>query len=137
MATIRHVVSVHAPVMRVWRLWSTFEGLEQHFGPLDAVSWNGDVATLVYSGLFGSQRSMRLKLTDRVEGRLIAFNSPDMDLAGSISFEAAGQHTYVTFVFSFDPPASRLGDMVSELTHYPSAAIQDGLLAYHQAMERR
>lgn len=137
MATLRHVVSVHAPVMRVWRLWSTLEGLEQHFGPLETVVWDGDVATLSYSGLFGGPKTLRIQVTDRVEGRLFAFKSPDIDLAGSIGFEAAGQHTYVTFVFSYDPPAKRLGDLVSELTHYPSAAIQEGLRAYHHAMERR
>lgn len=85
----------------------------------------------------GRDRELHLSITESVPDRTFAFKVEASELAGSLSFEAAGQHTFVTFVLSFDPPAARLGDIVASLLDYPSAQIRDGLRSYHEAMERK
>lgn len=137
MATIRHVISVHAPVSKVWRLWSTFENLAEHFEAVENVRFEGDLPIITFKNLIGRDRELQISITESVPDRTIAFKANASELAGSLSFEAAGQHTFVTFVLSFDPPAARLGDIVSSLLKYPSAEIRDGLQSYHEAMERK
>jgi uncharacterized membrane protein len=136
-ATIRHVVSVHAPVSKVWRLWSTFENLAEHFEAIENVRFEGDLPIITFKNLIGRDRELQISITESVPDRTLAFKANASELAGSLSFEAAGQHTFVTFVLSFDPPAARLGDIVSNLLNYPSAQIRDGLQSYHEAMERK
>ncbi len=136
MATIRHVMSVHAPVSKVWRLWSTFENLVDHFDVVESVRVQDGIFVIVFKNLIGNDRELHVTITESVPNRTIAFKAAESDVAGCIGFEAAGQHTFVTFVFSYDPPAGRFGDIFSNLLKYPSSQIRDGLFSYHEAMER-
>lgn len=136
MATIRHVICVHAPVSKVWRFWSTFENFSDHFEDIESVRVEDGLFVMAFKNLTGKDRELHLTITESVPDRTIAFKAAESDVAGSIGFEAAGQHTFVTFVFSYDPPAGRFGDIVSSLLNYPSSQIRDGLFGYHGAMER-
>lgn len=136
MATIRHVISVHAPVSKVWRLWSTFENLGDHFEDVESVRHEDGLFVIAFRNLVGKDRELHLTITESVPDRTIAFKGAERDVAGSVGFEAAGQHTFVTFVLSYDPPAARLGDVISAVLRYPSSQIREGLHSYHEAMER-
>lgn len=137
MATLRHVMSVKAPAMKVWRRWHELDGLEAAFRGVDSVVWNHDVATVRVSGWMGKSWDVELVRTESVEGRTVAYKARARSVCLSVSLEAAGAETFVTFVFSYDPPAARLGDLVSDWTRYPSRDIEEGLSAFHASMETR
>lgn len=117
-------------------MWSTFENFEEHFEDVEEVRVEDDLFVIAFKNLIGKDRELHLSITESVPDRTLAFKATERDVAGSIGFEAAGQHTFVTFVLSYDPPAARLGDIVSAMLKYPSSQIRDGLFSYHAAMER-
>lgn len=137
MATLRYVLAVKAPIARVWRRWSTFEGFSDHFAFIRSVTASEDNVVFNYTGLFGGEHELKLVVTDRIKDCTLAFKGVDMDISGSVSLDAMGKNTLVTFVVSFDPPAARLGDIIADLTQYPARPLKAGLLAFHASMEKR
>lgn len=136
MATIRYMLCVNAPSQRAFNSWADLEGLERYFTFIERIEQREGVWFLQYQGLFRATK-ISFQLTENVDERIIGWKSiSGVPVSGSLSFEPAGAKTYVTFTMSFDPPAKRMGDMVSEAFGYPANHIEEGLIAWAQGMEK-
>ena len=140
MGTVRHVIEINAPVDKVFRAWNDFSALDEYFDLVTQVSIepDQDKVTIEYRGITGGQRSVELQVTERVTNRVLAWKVAgfrDQPMAGSFTFESSGATTFVTFVFSFDPPLARLGDILTDLFRYPQTDLVEGLNRFSNAME--
>lgn len=136
MATIRYMLSVSAPAERAFKAWADFRGLEKHFAFAQSVEHKEGHWELEYKGIFRTSKVV-LQHTELIDSMLVAFKSCEgVPLAGSVAFDAAGAKTYVTFVLSFDPPANRIGDIVSEAFGFPGIQLEEGLKKWAEALEK-
>jgi len=136
LATIRYMLCVNAPVQRAFKSWVDLEGLEKYFAFIERIEHKEGVWLVQYQGLFRAAK-ISFQLTENVDERVIGWKSNSgVTVSGSLSFEPAGAKTYVTVTMSYDPPAKRIGDMISEAFGYPANQIEEGLQAWAEAMEK-
>jgi len=91
------------------------------------------------------QRALGLKveweaeLTADEPGQLIAWKSlpgADVDTAGSVRFTPAGTGTEVRVNLKYDPPAGKVGELVSKMFgENPQQQIREDLQRFKQAIE--
>lgn len=133
MGTIRYVLGVDAPLDRCFSIWAQPANLVRFFDFVELVEAVDDHTwSLCYAGKLRRRHSFHIRQTEQVDERVLAYRAIDGDygVQCSISFDASGKMTYVTFVLSYDPPRGRLGDILSALSNYPEHRIRDGLLRF-------
>lgn len=131
MGTIRHVISLKAPLDRVWSTWSNpttllprFENFISGVRILDT-----DTFEATYRTILARQHTLRVVETERVDKKLIAWKATEgpVSLTASLTLENAGAETILTFVFCFDPPGVRIGDVFAEWIQYPHTRLEADL----------
>lgn len=137
MGTIRHVIEVKAPVDRAFRVWSDFENLPRFFQRVESVEVGDESTVLNYRGMLGRSRSINIIITDSVSNHMLSWKVTEttVPLSGSLIFEEAGKSTFITFVFSFDPPLVRVGDAVTAILKYPHEDLETGLTNIAEFLE--
>ncbi len=137
MGTIRHVIEVKAPVDRAFRVWSDLENLSRFFERVDSVQVGDDSTVVSYRGLLGRARTLSIIITDSVTNHVLSWKviESSVSLSGSLIFEEAGKSTFITFVFSFDPPLVRVGDAVTSILKYPHEDLETGLTNIAEFLE--
>jgi uncharacterized membrane protein len=139
MGTIRHVIEVNAPVDRAFRVWNDLENLPTFFDLVDTVNVDDDSAEIHYRGMLGRPRVIHLIITESVPNHVLSWKVVDssVPLSGSITFEEAGKQTFITFVFSFNPPLVRVGDAITAILRYPHKNLEKGLSNIAEFLEKQ
>jgi len=135
-------VLVHAPADRLFRYWRNLENLPRIMSNVDAVRVEGPTRShWVVRGPAGKTLEWDAEIINEVPNEVIAWRSighPDVEHAGSVRFEAAGDGpgTIVRVSLQYDPPAGILGHTIASTWGGDAGKrIDEDLTNFKQAVE--
>jgi len=139
---VEESVTIHRPVLEVYRFWRNFENLPRFMDHLESVTVIDDTHShWVAKGPAGSRVEWDAVIHNEVADELIAWRSlpgAEVDNAGSVHFTPTpnGTGTDVRVVLSYDPPAGKLGAAVAKiLGEEPSQQVAEDLRRFKQVMD--
>lgn len=124
----------------LYRFWRNLENLPRFMDHLESVQVRDDLhSRWVARGPAGSRVEWDAVIHNEIPGELLAWRSlpgSEVDHAGSVHFEPAGDATAVRVVLRYDPPAGRLGAAVPRLFgEDPETQVADDLRRLKQLTE--
>ena len=139
---VEESVTIHRPVLEVYRFWRNFENLPRFMDHLESVTVLDDSRShWVAKGPAGSRVEWDAIIHNEIEDELIAWRSlpgSEINNAGSVHFTptADASGTDVRVVLSYEPPAGKLGAYVAKLLgEEPSKQVADDLRRFKQVMD--
>ena len=135
-------ITINRPHAELYRFWRDFSNLPQVMDNIVSINViDSNTSDWVAKGPGGSEVKWRVRVTEDVEGSLIAWRSDDdADVfnEGQISFTPAqgDRGTVVTALMAYDPPAGFVGRMVAKiLQREPEVQLRRDLRRFKQLME--
>jgi len=137
---VEQTVRVSRPPEELYRFWRNLENLPRFMDHLESVQIRDDLhSRWVARGPAGSRVEWDAVIHNEIPGELLAWRSlpgSEVDHAGSVHFEPAGEGTAVRVVLRYDPPAGKLGAAVARLFgEDPDTQVADDLRRLKQLME--
>jgi uncharacterized membrane protein len=135
-------VTINASPEQLYEFWRNFENLPRFMDHLESVKVTGPLRShWVAKGPAGMKAEWEAEIINEVANELIGWRSVEgsrVDNAGSVQFTKAsgGRGTEVKVVLRYDPPAGRLGALISKLFgEDPSHQVQEDLRRLKQLIE--
>lgn len=133
-------VTVNGSPRECYHFWRDFENLPRIMPHLEDVDATTDGRSRwTAKGPLGLKVEWEAELTADEPGHLIAWRSlpgADVDTAGSVRFTPAGMGTEVRVNLKYDPPAGKVGVLVSKMFgENPQQQIREDLQRFKQAIE--
>jgi uncharacterized membrane protein len=140
-------ITIHAPIDRVFALWTHVEEFPRFMEHVQSVRRAPDDAqrtTWVVDGPFGMRITFTARITRLEHEKLLAWQTlpgSDVDHAGTIHFETvdpqAGGGTRVQIQLRYRPPGGLVGDLAARALHTdPRSRIADDLVRAKSLLER-
>jgi uncharacterized membrane protein len=137
---VEQTVRVSRPPEELYRFWRNLENLPRFMDHLQAVHVLDDRRShWVARGPAGSRVEWDAVVHNEIPGELLAWRSlpgSEVDHAGSVHFDPAGEGTAVRVLLRYDPPAGKLGAAMARLFgEDPDTQVADDLRRLKQLME--
>ena len=137
---IEHSVFINKSPEELYSFWRQFENLPRFMDHLASVKTEGDQRShWVVKTIGNAEISWDAEIVNDVANELIAWRTvenSDVDHAGSVRFEGAGQGTRVKVTMEYRPPAGKVGVGVAKLFgQEPRQMIESDLRRFKQLME--
>jgi uncharacterized membrane protein len=136
---VQKTITVHAPVERVFALWSRFDEFPKFMSHVRDVRVAGDRSHWEVEGPPGVPLRFDAEITHREPNRMIAWRTIPghaIDHEGVVRFDGNGELTRVHLQMSYRPPAGMLGHAVARLLGWdPKHRINDDLVRMKSLLE--
>lgn len=139
--TLQKMITVHAPVERVFDFWSRYENFPRFMTHVREVrKTSGDRSHWVVAGPAGLPIEWETEVTAHVPNQVLAWRTVPgsiVDHAGIVRFEkTADGGTRVHIRMSYNPPAGALGHAVAALLGGdPKRAMDEDLVRFKSLIE--
>lgn len=137
---VERSITVNRPPAEVYRFWRQLENLPRFMDHLESVTvLDENRSHWVAKAPAGTKVEWDATIHNEIENELLAWRSlpgAEVDNAGSVHFDPAGDATEVRVVLSYDPPAGRVGAAVAKLLgEDPAQQVEEDLRRFKQVME--
>jgi uncharacterized membrane protein len=137
---VERSIIVNRPPEEVYRFWRQLENLPRFMDHLESVTvLDENRSHWVAKAPAGTKVEWDATIHNEIENELLAWRSlpgAEVDNAGSVHFDPAGDATEVRVVLSYDPPAGKVGAAVAKLLgEEPAQQVEEDLRRFKQVME--
>jgi uncharacterized membrane protein len=105
MAQVTESVDVHAPISRVYNMWTQFESFPSFMGGVESITQISDTMTHWKTKIGGVEREFDAEITEQIPDERVAWNSVGgEDHAGVVTFHRlSDDDTRVTVQLDWEP----------------------------------
>jgi uncharacterized membrane protein len=135
---VERTILVHAPVDKVYKLWSNFENFPQWMENVESVRYTGaDRVHWKVKSRTGVPVEFDARIKKNIPNEVISWESVSGDLpnAGSVRFENINGATRVNVILEVNPPGGVIGDAVAGLLGDPEKLVEEDLLNFKRVAE--
>jgi uncharacterized membrane protein len=140
MGSAARYFEVKAPVERVYAYWRDLSHFPEFMPDVREVRVTGPTTShWVVAGPLGKTVEWDAEIVEDIPNQRIAWRSvgdATVDNAGAVRFDDRGGITNIEVSLAYNPPAGKVGELVTELVKDPDRQVERAVDGFRQVVER-